>query len=78
MRTRLDEIVDEELAAFPELRGQPCGGRIAERAFRHGVEQAVFGGWAFGGIEGVRPGPCYRPAPAENIPDRRKVERRKP
>ncbi len=40
-RTKLDEIVDEELRAGID-RGDPCrafGTRVAERAFRHGVEQ---------------------------------------
>jgi hypothetical protein len=44
-RTRLDEIVEEETRAFPEMRtinyfGPNPLGKIAERAFRHGVEQA--------------------------------------
>jgi hypothetical protein len=41
MRTRLDEIVEEELPLAGPFVGTigEIGGRIAERAFRHGVER---------------------------------------
>ena len=44
MRTKLDEIVDEESGQKPFATQEKCD-RIAERAFRHGVEQALFAEW---------------------------------
>ena|ERR1035438_8862782 len=41
MRTRLDEIVEEELHRCTHTEGRcDCNKRIAERAFRYGVQQA--------------------------------------
>jgi hypothetical protein len=49
MRTKLDEIVEEEIAEARRVYWtasdlvETLGGRIAERAFRHGVEQGAHG-----------------------------------
>ena len=52
MRTRLDEIVEEELASFRDdlLARTAEGERIAERAFRHGCEQTAKAYWAATGV----------------------------
>jgi hypothetical protein len=85
MRTKLDEIVDDEYrpgSMTEEWERAPwrqsCK-RIAERAFRHGVEQSKEAYWVMfqaGGDLGV-----IQPAPASEpekwCKDRRKGERRK-
>lgn len=58
-RTRLDEIVEEEFYKQGGPYTMEYGERIAERAFRHGVEQAMRE-WV-----AVKPGPAIQPAPAE-------------
>jgi L-ascorbate metabolism protein UlaG (beta-lactamase superfamily) len=72
MSTRLDEIVEEELAR-QEIAPKRCGKRIAERAFRHGVDQErlINGGWTFVS-EDVQPAPAE-----EKWWEGRKGERRK-
>jgi hypothetical protein len=75
MKTYLDTIVEEELRAWPEFRDKghvgPCRS-IAERAFRHGVEQfARFGYVAEGRRHIVQPEPVgEKPIPAPHCPAR--------
>ena len=64
MRTRLDEIVEEERACLNGWAAYPAGlHKIAERAFRHGVEQA-HGVFAYLDPNGRN----VQPAPAEEKP----------
>jgi hypothetical protein len=81
VRTRLDEIVDEVFRLGINGRGLVGYAgelEIAERAFRHGVERAVFQCNVSGWIHDLS---SVQPAPAAfkwdgMFPDRRKGERR--
>ena len=73
MKTRLEEIIEEESGPggwFVEQDGDtthlgPTMRRIAERAFRHGVELGQFAGWiACKNGHGVFMGQEVQPAPA--------------
>ena len=72
MRTRLDEIVEEEIDRFvfgDKAQIYLREVRIAERAFRHGVELGQYAGWiACKNGHGVFTGQEVQPAPAEEKP----------
>ena len=92
MRTRLDEIVEEEIRA--EAGDRHAGPmvaaickRIAERAFRHGVEQAGTGMHEackvrYSGIHfdlrGVQPAPAEERHPEQDTVHAAQAERYKP
>jgi hypothetical protein len=89
MRTKLDEIVEEECPMKGSFKASPWVHRVAERAFRHGVERAR--GWYLQTpAKDVQPEPvgektyahpgCFRNTPHgayECVEDRRKGQRRK-
>lgn len=83
MRTMLDVIVEEEFG-FDDKCVRDAGKRIAERAFRHGVEQCSRVGM-FDYRSSVQPAPAEEkarvtqvgPAGSFTFTDRRKGERRK-
>jgi hypothetical protein len=91
MRTRLDEIVEEELRVgvlgISALDATLAAKRIAARVFRHGVEQgrnhpqaaarSVQPAPAMEDDPSYKPGMWYRNSHGVTVPSRRSGERRK-